>query len=68
MTNNAMRPFLSQFQIAIPPQEKPSYQISYDDSRMVLMVGGRPAIELPELLREPSTRRTFVAQETTDDN
>lgn len=65
---NAMRPFLSQFQITIPPEEKPSYQISYDECRMVLMVAGRPAIEQPELFREPSTRRTFVAQETTDDN
>jgi hypothetical protein len=63
-----MRPFLSQFQIVITPEEKPTYQISYDDCRMVLMVAGRPAIELPELLRESGTRTTFVAQETTDDN
>jgi hypothetical protein len=63
-----MRPFLSQFQIAIPPQEKPRYQISYDESRMVLIVAGRPAIEQPELLREPGTKTTFVTQETTDDN
>jgi hypothetical protein len=63
-----MRPFLSQFQIVIPSEEKPDYQISYDDRRMVLMVAGRPAIERPELLRESGTRRTFVAQETTDDN
>lgn len=63
-----MRPFLSQFEIDIPPEEKPSYQISYDDARMVLMIAGKPAIEQPELLREPTTRVTFVKQETTDDN
>lgn len=63
-----MRPFLSHFQIAIPPQEKTIYKLSYDDCRMVLMVAGRPAIEQPELLREPGTKTTFVAQETTDDN
>jgi hypothetical protein len=66
--DNTLRPFLSQFQIVIPPQEKPSYQISYDECRMVLMVAGRPAIEQPELLRERGTRTTFIAQETIDDN
>jgi hypothetical protein len=63
-----MRPFLSQFQIDIPPEEKPTYQIRYDDCRMVLMIAGRPAIEHPELFREATTRKTLVAQETTDDN
>jgi hypothetical protein len=63
-----MRPFLSQFEVDIPPEEKPTYQISYDAARMVLMIADRPAAEQAELLREPATRKTFVAQETTDDN
>lgn len=63
-----MRPFLSQFEIDIPPDEKPAYQISYDESRMLLMISDRPAVEQPELLREPTTRKTFIGQETTDDN
>lgn len=63
-----MRPFLSQFEIEIPPEEKSAYKISYDADRMILMIDGAPAVERPDLLRDPQTRKTFIAQETTDDS
>ena len=63
-----MRPFLSQFEIDIPPEQESAHQITYDAARMVLMIAERPAAEQPELLREPTTRKTLVGQETTDDN
>jgi hypothetical protein len=63
-----MRPFLSQFEIDIPPEQKSAHQITYDAGRMILMIAERPAAEQPELLREPTTRKTLVGQETTDDN
>jgi hypothetical protein len=63
-----MRPFLSKFEVEIPPEEKSAFQISYDPERMILMIDGAPAVERPDLLREPQTRKTFIAQETTDDS
>jgi hypothetical protein len=63
-----MRPFLSQFEIDIPHDEGPSMQIRYDETRMILMIADRPAVERSERVCESTTRKTFIGQETTDDN
>jgi len=63
-----MRPFLAQFEVEIPDEFKPESECSYDPQRMVLMINGRPAAEQSDLVREPSTKKTFVHQETYDDN
>ena len=61
-------PLLSRFEVDIPPATQSGSEIIYDESRMILMIASQPAIESPEMVREPSTRTTFVAQETRDDN
>jgi hypothetical protein len=63
-----MRPFLSQFEVEIPDETQTEHALSYDAERMLLMINGRPAAEQPHLVREQSTKKTFVHQETYDDN
>jgi hypothetical protein len=63
-----MKPFLTQFEVEIPDEPKSECEFSYDPQRMLLMMNGRPAAEQSELVREPSTKKTFVHQETYDDN
>ena len=69
MTNltKTMRPLLTYFEEEIPAQ-KSALTTEYDESRMILLVDGKPACLEPGLTLAGSTKLTRVGQETVDDD
>jgi hypothetical protein len=69
MTNSPtkLRPLLSYFEEVIPEQVT-AKAIEYDETRMILLADGEPALYEPGLVLSGSTKMTRVAQETVDDD
>jgi len=62
-----LRPLLSFFEEEIPEQITAT-AIEYDETRMILLTDGKPALFEPGLVLSGSTKITRVAQETVDDD
>lgn len=70
MMNNehfALRPFLAQYEVEIPdgPDTK---GLEYDESRMILVLGDKPAFSVHNVTLPGGTKQTFMERETTDDD
>jgi hypothetical protein len=60
-------PFLTQYEVVVPQQSSDG-KAEYDESRMILIVDGVPAVETPLLGFPSTTKRTRVDNETSDDD
>lgn len=65
--SSSFRPFLTRYEVDIP-QCLPAREVEYDESRMILTVGGEPVDSALSLSLPGGTRYTRVGQETTDDD
>lgn len=65
--DSKIRPLLASFEEAVPEQTV-TRVFEYDETRMILLADGRPALFEPEVALAGSTKITRVRQETVDDD
>ena len=65
--NVTLRPFLTRYEVEIPdgPETK---DLVYDETRMILLLGGLPAFSISKGDLLGGTKQTLIERETTDDD